>query len=82
MLSEQNGSKPAYPQYQEHHAPNIVENITEGGLTKREMFAMAAMQGLMSVPDKGSFKGMEDMVRSCAENAIMVADELLKQLES
>jgi len=45
------------------------------GLTKREYFAGLAMQGLLSNPNKTSNP------IQISEDAVMYADELLKQLE-
>lgn len=50
--------------------------IVEIGLTKREYFAAMAMQGLMS---KG--QSIQVPYSNFAHSAIMMADELLKQLE-
>jgi len=55
--------------------PEVPEAVT-GGLTKRERFAMAAMQGLVS----HDYYNPED-VGYIAENATQAADALLKQLE-
>ena len=45
------------------------------GLTKREAFAMAAMQGILS-------KGDISAVHEVAEDAVAYADEVLSKLES
>jgi hypothetical protein len=63
-----NSDKPAYPvdsQSQSEHYH---------GLTKREMFAMAAMQGILANPNWRFSEGW------AAGPALMEADELLKQL--
>ena len=60
-----NADKPAYP-------------FHSGGLTKRELFAAMAMQGICANPtSKIPAYGKE-----IAQVAIEIADELLKQLES
>ena len=48
-------------------------NHTYTGLTKREAFAMAAMQGLLA-----EAQTMDNLI---AINAVKMADDLLKQLE-
>lgn len=69
-----NADKPAYPCesviYQEGKSNKLV---SYDGLTKREMFAMAAMQGLCS-----AFSDTAEI----AERAVKVADQLLKELEN
>lgn len=67
----ENKDKPAYPTNARMHSDAV-------GLTKREMFAMAAMQGLSSCPIPGSHNRPDEI----ASSAIKIADELLKQLES
>jgi len=49
------------------------------GLTKREYFAVMAMQGLLSADAK--YGNRTDDRESLAKDAIAHADELLKQLE-
>lgn len=69
------------------HAGPIAENdfADAPGLTKREMFAAMAMQGLVahkSIPTKGRLAG--DTHPVCAEMAIrcvVMADALLAELE-
>lgn len=63
-----NADQPAYP----IEADKVSTNSK--GLTKREMFAAMAMQGMLA----NSFWGEQDV----AEQAIRYADKLLKQLES
>jgi len=48
------------------------------GLTKRERFAMAAMQGLLSAHNHD---GVWTGVNVCAEQAVMEADALLSALQ-
>jgi hypothetical protein len=66
-----NGDKPAHP---------TGHSQSGTGLTKREMFAMAAMQGLLSACN-GTGHGSQDMSH-IAEMSVQFSDELLKQLES
>ena len=49
-----------------------------GGLTKREMFAMNAMQGLLSSESAESWYEQHE---DCAKAAVNYADALLKELE-
>jgi hypothetical protein len=49
------------------------------GLTKREAFAMAAMQGLLA--SKAMYGGRTGGNKSLSINAVQVADALLKELE-
>lgn len=66
-----NGNLPAYPLIDN-------ENIKLSyGLTKRELFAAMAMQGLLSSFDKdGTWTGLD-----CEKEAVKMADALLKELE-
>jgi hypothetical protein len=73
-----NSDKPAYPVLDKL----ITEGVDQGlelkhaGLTKREMFAMAAMQGVTMRHN------VEHMFpHEIAKRAIEIADETLKQLE-
>ena len=50
-------------------------DVIESGLTKREAFAMAAMQGLIA---NHTLRGPHE---ECAELALCYADALLKELE-
>lgn len=52
----------------------IFTTVVDGGLTKREMFAMHAMQGLITAHPNWT-------PETIAKSAIRRADELLKQLE-
>ena len=72
-----NGDMPAMPQDYVLWCEGIVKCPTEGiGLTKREMFAMHAMQGLLSNGDR--WLGDEN---NCSQTAIKFADALLSQLQ-
>lgn len=80
-----NSEKPAYP------APQILHDMDDHGLTKRELFAMAAMQGILSNPanNNQSLMGVNAShpeigyiaANFAAREAIRYADELLKQLK-
>jgi len=70
-----NGNLPAMPQT---HSDNLCQQtgtvkVEHAGLTKREMFAMAAMQGILS--------NSSNVMSYCARDAVMMADELLAELE-
>ena len=52
------------------------------GLTKREYFAGLAMQGLLALPDKGTFSSFDEAIEWMCEVSVKFADELLKQLEN
>lgn len=67
---------PAFPTVYLNNYSGNVESAN--GLTKREVFAMAAMQGILSNAD-WTHNGEPKHV---ASSAIAFADELLKQLEN
>ena len=52
-----------------------------GGLTKREYFAAMALQGILSTVS-GGVVIKHPVAKQIAHEAIIVADELLKQLEN
>lgn len=68
-----NGNKPAYPTHG-GDGDDVRNQIIAGGLTKREMFAMAAMQGILANPN---WKFSEAYA---AEAAIAEADQILEAL--
>ena len=72
-----NADKPAYPQSNNEIVKAFleVEQESPNGLSKREAFAMAAMQGLIS---NHTLRGP---VGECAENAVNYADALLAELD-
>lgn len=76
-----NGDNPAFPYASQDafvRGGMAKAGISLAGLTKREAFAMAAMQGILANPswnDGGNPKHV-------AGSAIVFAEELLKQLES
>lgn len=71
----ENKNKPAMPfecvRKRKYGLPD--EWVNYGGLTKREMFAMAAMQGLLV--DQSS------QLEESAHNAVVAADLLLRELD-
>ncbi len=74
-MKNTNGNLPAMPQT---HSDNLCQQtgtvkVEHAGLTKREMFAMAAMQGILS--------NSSNVMSYCARDAVMMADELLAELE-
>lgn len=69
-----NGDQFAFP-YAAQDPELLGEGVSMGGMTKREMFAMAAMQGILA-----NGKVLSD--DAIAEYALECADELLKKLES
>jgi hypothetical protein len=81
-----NADQPAYPVEVYGDGTGIQTGEMSGmatGLSKREMFAMAAMQGLLSNPVYHNPELRHKMVTvpALAETAIVYADELLKQLD-
>ena len=88
------GNEPAYPSIKEFERFNDDTNQYEtyhehvGGLTKREVFAMAAMQGLLAneqIQVAHANISQEKGVRAVevtANIACKYADALLKELES
>jgi len=86
-----NGDKPANPTIADltgdKNGTYLSESATQNGvmfygLTKREMFAMAAMQGLLSNAPFVQSLGHYNLDHKALINvAVGVADELLKQLE-
>jgi len=78
-----NADKPAYPSGEAYRSQSIPggdwveckKGALHNGLTKREMFAMAAMQGLCA--HSGDYHTFADM----ASDAVNYADAVLKMLE-
>jgi len=56
-----------------------VEQASPNGLTKREAFAMAAMQGMSSHPEFYGQSG--EFANNIASDCVKFADALLKELE-
>lgn len=79
---EKNGDQMAFPLIETN---GNGETSVATGLTKREYFAGLAMQGLIanSALLKEGSKGYTDdveLMRSYAEDAVVLADQLLRQL--
>jgi hypothetical protein len=51
------------------------------GLTKRELYAAMALQGLLSVPMTGYQKSFAEYVKDVANSSVTYADALLAALE-
>lgn len=58
---------------------NLIKPLIE--LTKREHFSVLALQGLLALPDKGTYNSFDEAIERICELSIKFADELLKQLE-
>ena len=83
-----NGDKPINPLkgvddifFNEKEESYIKEVKPLIGLTKREHYAGLAMQGLLALPDKGTYSSLDEGIERICEFSIKFADELLKQLE-
>lgn len=74
-----NADKPAYPI--DLNNENGLDLDRHAGLSKREAFAMAAMQGLLTQMDRYDAEG-NYVFQGLASDAVKLADELLKHLES
>jgi hypothetical protein len=74
----ENGKQPAFAVSREMCEISEIENYPYG-LTKREYFAAAAMQGILSTQEIFNLKYSFEQV--LPRLAVMYADELLKQLE-
>lgn len=71
-----NADMPASP-VTDSRGPFMQQGKPSIGLTKRERFAMAAMQGLLSAVDsEGTWTGLD-----CADQAVKEADALLSALQ-
>ena len=62
--------------------PVLTQNPSLIGLTKREHYAGLAMQGLLALPDKGTYGSLDEAIERICEVSVKFADELLKQLEN
>ena len=74
-----NGDKPASPSEVKYHDGQRGVDVHEfnSGMSKREAFAMAAMQGLVAGDPAGKMSP-----RGIAENSVLLADALLAALEN
>ena len=75
-----NGNEPAYPIQTERRDDGVILQWSKPGLTKRELFAMAAMQGQLSrtTASFGGFANTEQLVESSVSYADWLLDELAK----
>lgn len=83
----ENKDKPAYPVTLDWCIveKKVYTTTEKQGLTKREMFAMAAMQGILAkhgLPSEWTDEDLADKIKSVSIASVIVADQLLKQLES
>ena len=69
-----------HPKSQHRFVPEY--SIMTGGLSKKEYYAGLAMQGLLALPDKGTFGSFDEAIERICEVSVKFADELLKQLEN
>ena len=76
------GDKSAFPTEMEVHTAFGSTKRAEIGLTKREHYAGLAMQGLLALPDKGTYGSFDEAIERICEVSVKFADELLKQLEN
>jgi hypothetical protein len=79
-----NGNLPAMPKTIFQQIGDISECYSSGGLTKREMFAMAAMQGFCAdiVNVYENLCGADEVpTEYLARQAVFAADALLAELE-
>lgn len=76
-----NGDQPAYPiQYEQEYGDHgMKEQTIKGGMTKREVMAMAAMQGFLSI--LGDTNIGEPKPDYLASMSVKYADALLAELE-
>jgi hypothetical protein len=76
-MKNTNGNLPAMPvTYKERYNAGYdyaFRDVCHQGLTKRERFAMAMAQGILS--------NSSNCMSHCARDAVMMADELLAELE-
>lgn len=91
-MSIKNGDMPAMPMFSSEAKPCQVRDsstqstLDVSGLTKREQFAVMAMQGMLSNKYVSEFSteindDSYDMPNGLANNAVRYADALLAQLE-
>jgi hypothetical protein len=75
-MKSESGSEPAFPNLEKPTSmPGVVEQITTGGLTKREYFAVMAMQARIA---SGDLNCTPEVLYS---SAVADADALLAELE-
>jgi len=59
--------------------PTLIGDRPHAGMTLRDYYAGQAMQGLMTMEDKGTHKSMEDCYARIAELSYGMADAMLNQ---
>lgn len=79
------GNEPAMPQISEVLTSVYMDTpatliVSTPGLTIRQQFAMAAMQGFCAVSNKGEYISTEDMAGACASLSVKFADALINEL--
>jgi hypothetical protein len=52
------------------------------GMSLRDYFANSAMQGLMSMENKGTYGTLEECYQKIAETSYAIADAMLKERQS
>lgn len=62
-----NADKPIYPSLELDYTESIVQGRNvffnqEFGLTKREHYAGLALQGLLALPDKGTYNSFDEAI--------------------
>ena len=83
-MTIRNGDMPAMPNNNPETYPTPCPLQWGYGLTKRELFAMAAMQGLTSSPletEKLSHAANKSLKVFVVEQAVVIADALLAELD-
>lgn len=76
-MGEYNKLPEGHPDRESRYIEAVAKACT--GLTKRELFAAMAMQGLAAVPAEGGLK--PEYIQTDAKNAVIYADALLAALE-
>lgn len=78
-----NGSEPVFPQETKTITLNgeMITLLGSSGLTKREYFAAAALQGILA-NGRASLRSIESIVIDSARVAVAQADALLRELSS
>lgn len=77
LINDKNSNRPAHPLNGMGH--HVASSVDYKGLTKREIFAMAAMQGLIGEVFKHDGHELTH-AENIARIAIKCADELLRKL--
>lgn len=78
----ENMNQPAFPDPLRGSVQSYINQTPEKepmGLTKRELIAAMALQGLMAVPEKG-YDNIDECIRDGASIAVKAADALLTEL--